>query len=489
MSGPGLNWRFIAKVLGMILIMESFFILLASGVSFIYHESDFRYLLASVGLCLTFGLILVFSGNFAEKSSIVGKRESFFTVTIAWLLFSFFGSIPFFISGSIPSFTDAFFETISGFTTTGSSILTDVESMPHGLMFWRCMTQWLGGLGVVVFTLALLPLYGGDASQLFDAETTGLFHDKFRPRVVEVAKRIWGIYMAFTFVLILLFYIGPMDLYDSICHAMTTISTGGYSTKQNSIAHWGSTYLEFVVIMFMIIGAINFSLYYFLFKKNFKRVLHDEEIRWFFGIIIVATTVIMAGLIVTNQGFGHFESFRHSLFQVVSLVTTTGFSTQDYIPWGPFFWVILLLLMVICGCAGSTSGGLKVIRMVVLVKNALNEFGRLIHPRAIIPVRLNGHVLSIDIVQRLLAFAFLYLVIILFGVMALLFIGMGFDEAIGAAITSLGNVGPGLGNYGPSGSFSELSDVAKWILSFLMLVGRLELFTVLILFTPGFWKK
>ena len=488
MSGPGLNWRFIAKVLGMILIMESFFLLLASVVSFIYHEPDFKFLLISIGFCLLFGFALVFSGNLAEKSNDIGKRESFFTVTVSWLLFSFFGSIPFFISGTIPSFTDAFFETMSGFTTTGSSILSDVESVPHGLMFWRCMTQWLGGLGVVVFTLALLPLYGGGASQLFDAETTGLFHDKFRPRVVEVAKRIWGIYMTFTVVLILLFYIGPMDLYDAICHAMTTISTGGYSTKQNSIAHWGSTYIEFVAIIFMIIGAINFSIYYFLIKKNFKRVLHDEEIHWFLGMMVVATIIISAGLIITDQA-GYFESFRNSLFHVVSLITTTGYSTHDYVAWGPFFWVILLVLMVVCGCAGSTSGGLKVVRMVVLVKNALNEFGRLIHPKAVIPVRLNGHVLSIDIVQRLLAFAFLYLVIALFAVISLLLVGMGFDEAVGAAVTSLGNVGPGLGNYGPSGSFSELSDVAKWILSFLMLVGRLELFTVLILFTPGFWKK
>jgi trk system potassium uptake protein TrkH len=351
------------------------------------------------------------------------------------------------------------------------------------------MTQWLGGLGVIVFSLVLLPLYGGEVSQLFDAETTGLFHDRFRPRVVEVAKRIWGIYMVFTVILIVLLYLGPMDLYDAVCHSMTTISTGGYSTKQNSIAHWGSTYLEFVVVIFMIVGAINFSIYYFLLKKNFKRVLHDEEIHWFLGIIITATVIVMIGLVVTNPEMRQFESFKDSLFQVVSLITTTGFSTQDYIPWGPFFWVILLVLMVICGCAGSTSGGLKVIRMVVLVKNALNEFGRLIHPRAVIPVRLNGYVLSLDLVQRLLAFAFLYVVIILLGVVALLLTGLEFDEAIGAAVTALGNVGPGLGNHGPSGSFSGLTDFAKWLLSFLMLVGRLELFTVLILFTPGFWKK
>ncbi len=489
MSGPGLNWRFIAKILGKTLVMEAFFILLCAGVSLIYQESDLKYLLITSGLCLVSGFLLILSGNFAEKSNFVGKRESFFTVTISWILFSLFGSIPFFISNAIPSFTDAFFETISGFTTTGATILTDVESMPHGLMFWRCMTQWLGGLGVIVFSLVFLPLFGGEASQLFDAETTGLFHDRFRPRVAEVAKRIWGIYMVFTLLLTLLLYAGPMNLYDAVCHAMTTISTGGYSTKQASIAHWGSAYLEFVVVIFMIIGAINFSIYYFLLKKNFKRVLQDEEIHWFLGIITTATAIVMIGLVATTPDLRHFDSFRDSLFQVVSLITTTGFSTQDYVPWGPFFWVIILVLMLICGCAGSTSGGLKVVRVVVLIKNALNEFGRLIHPRAVIPVRLNGHVLSMDVVQRLLAFVFIYLVIILFAVIALLFTGIEFDEAIGAAITAIGNVGPGLGSHGPSGSFSELTDFAKWLLSFLMLVGRLELFTVLILFTPAFWKR
>lgn len=489
MGGPGLNWRFIAKILGMTLVMESFFILIASGVSLIYSESDFKYLLISAGLCLFFGVLLVLSGNLAEKSEIVGKRESFFTVTMSWILFSSFGSIPFFISGSIPSFTDAFFETMSGFTTTGATILNDVESLPLGLMFWRCMTQWLGGLGVIVFSLVLLPLYGDEVSQLFDAETTGLTRDRFRPRVVEVAKRIWSIYMGFTLILILLLFLGPMDLYDAVCHAMTTISTGGYSTKQSSIAYWGSTYLETVMVIFMIIGAINFSIYYFLLKKNFKRVLKDEEIHWFLGIITTATLIVMIGLLVINPEMRSLESFRTSLFQVVSLVTTTGFSTQDYVPWGPFFWIILLILMLICGCAGSTSGGLKVVRIVVLVKNVLNEFGRLIHPRAVIPVRLNGNAVSMDVVQRLLAFVFLYVVIIVFGATVLLFSGVGFDEAIGAAVTSIGNVGPGLGSHGPSGSFSQLTDFAKWLLSFLMLVGRLELFTVLILFTPGFWKK
>ncbi len=489
MTGPGLNWRFIAKILGMTLSMESFFILLAALVSLFYHGPDFKYLLISAGLCLAFGLLLIFSGSLAEKSKIVGKRESFFIVTMSWILFSLFGSVPFFISGSIPSFTDAFFETISGFTTTGATILKDVESMPYGLMFWRCVTQWLGGIGVIVFSLVFLPFFGGEASQLFDAETTGLFHDRFRPRVVEVAKRIWGIYMFFTLLLILLLYLGPMNLYDAVCHAMTTISTGGYSTKQASIAYWGSSYLEIVVVIFMIISAINFSIYYFLIKKNFKRVLHDEEIHWFLGIILGATVIVMIGLVIMNPEIRHFDNFRNSLFQVVSLMTTTGFSTQDYVPWGPFFWVILLVLMIICGCAGSTSGGLKVVRVVVLIKNALNEFGRLIHPRAVIPVRLNGNALSLDVVQRLLAFVFLYLVIILFAVIALLFTGIEFDEAIGAAVTAIGNVGPGLGSHGPSGSFYELSDFAKWLLSFLMLIGRLELFTVLILFTPGFWKR
>ncbi len=489
MKGPGLNWRFIVKVLGLSLILESLFMLCASGISLAYEGWDFGYLLISTGLCVVSGALLAISGNLKKKSWNIGKRESFFTVTMTWLLCTFFGAIPFYISGAIPSFTDAYFESVSGFTTTGATILDDVESIPHGLLFWRCVTQWLGGLGVVVFSLALLPLVGGGAAQLYDAETTGLLHEKFRPRVAKVAIRIWGIYLVLTSVLFLLLYLGPMSLYDALCHALSTMSTGGYSTKQASIAYWDSAYIETVVIIFMVLGAINFSLYYFLLKKDYKRVLKDEEMHWFLGIILVATTVIALGLVISYPEIRSFDSFRSSLFQVVSLVTTTGFYTKDYVPWGPFFWVIILILMVICGCAGSTSGGLKVVRVVVLVKNTLNEFGRLVHPRAIIPVRLNGNAISMEVVQRLLAFAFLYIAIIILSVLVLLFCGVTFDEAIGASITSISNVGPGLGSHGPTGSFSGLSDFAKWYLSFLMIVGRLEIFTVLILFTPGFWKR
>ncbi len=489
MTGPGLNWKFVFKVLGMTLVLESFFMLCAAGVAYAYKGWDAQYLLMTSLLSLFCGSLLALSGDLKERVRTVGKRESFLTVTLAWVLFTFFGAIPFCISGAIPSFTNAFFETMSGFTTTGASILVDIEALPKGLLLWRSMTQWLGGIGMVVFSLALLPLLGGEAGQLMDAEMSGLIHEKFRPRVAKVAKRIWGIYMSFTLLLILLLYLGPMDLYDSVCHAFTTISTGGYSTKQASIAYWNSTYIEGVIIVFMILGATNFSLFYFLFKRNFKRVLNDEELRWFLGIIATITLLITIVLWRNHPEMQILESFRTSIFQVVSLITTTGFATTDFVPWGPFFWMLLLLSMVICGCAGSTSGGIKIVRLVVLIKNSLSEFGRLIHPKAIIPVRLNGNALSLNIIQRLLAFIFLYILILVFSFSILLFNGLSFEEAIGASVSCMGNVGPGLGMLGPSGSYAELSDFLKWFLSFLMLVGRLEIFTILILFTPGFWKK
>jgi len=378
---------------------------------------------------------------------------------------------------------------MSGFSTTGATILTAIEQLPHGLLFWRSLTQWLGGLGVVVFSLALLPLFGGGVAQLYDAETTGLTHDKFRPRVVQVAKRVWGIYVVFTLILTGLLYLGPMDLYDSVCHAFTTISTGGYSTKQASIAYWDSLYLEGITVLFMNFGATNFALYYFLINGKFKRFFKDEEFRWFLWIIGIAIALVGTVLCIQKPEMGILRSFRVTIFQVVSLITTSGFSTHDYVGWGPFFWIILLQLMIICGCAGSTSGGLKVVRFMALAKNTFNEFGRSVHPRAVIPVRVNGNALPLHVVERLLAFFFLYITVLIFSFAVLLLAGVPFEEAIAASISGLSNVGPGLGANGPLGSFADLSIFVKWYLSFLMLIGRLEIFTVLILFTPRFWKE
>lgn len=488
MARSGLNWKFVLKVTGFILILESLFIFLSAAVGKYFNGPDVWPLIISGGITFVFGVGIVLPTGLKKENSMIGKRESYLGVAVSWILFALFGAMPFYLSGSIPSFTDAYFESMSGITTTGGSILTNIDAMSHGLLFWRSLLQWLGGMGIIVFSLALLPLLGGEAAQLFDAESSGLTHDKFRPRVTQMAKRLWGIYLLFTFLSIILLWAGPMNLFDAICHGFTSISTGGFSTKQASIGYWDSVYIETVVIIFTIIGATNFTLLYFLFKGRVKKFFKDEELRWFISIIIVVSLIVGAGL-VFGKGFEAGDAFRNSVFQVVTIITTTGFSTGDFTSWGPSYLLAFTLLMVICGCAGSTSGGLKTVRAVVLAKNTISEFERLVHPRAIIPVRLNDEAVSFGVVQRLLAFAFLYICIIFVSWGILTLTGIPFVDAFGAAVSAIGNVGPGFGDLGPYGSFAEISGFAKWFLSFLMLVGRLEIFTILILFTPGFWRR
>ncbi|MCC8145545.1 MAG: TrkH family potassium uptake protein [Bacteroidales bacterium] len=488
MARSGLNWKFITKIIGFILILESLFMFCSAGVAKYYNGPDTWPFIVSGAITIVCGLVIALPSGRNHRTRIIGKRESYLSVAVSWILFAFFGALPFYLSGAIPDYTDAFFESMSGITTTGGSILTDIDSLPHGLLFWRSLLQWLGGMGIIVFSLALLPLLGGEAAQLFDAESSGLTHDKFRPRVTQMAKRLWGIYLLFTFLTIVFLWAGPMNFFDSVCHGFTTISTGGFSTKQASIAYWDSAYVETVLIVSMIIGAINFPLLYFLFKGQFKKFLKDEELRWFIAIIIVATIIVAVGLII-GKDFEYMDAFRNSVFQVVTIITTTGYSTGDFSSWGPFYLIIFTFLMIVCGCAGSTSGGLKTVRAVVLAKNTVSEFERLLHPRAIIPVRLNDSAISFGVVQRLLAFAFLYISIIFASWGILTLAGVPFVDALGASVSAIGNVGPGFGDLGPYGSFAEISVFAKWYLAFLMIVGRLEIFTILILFTPGFWRR
>jgi len=486
--GNGLNWKFVLRIGGLTLALESLFMFITAGVSYFFGEPPHPMLISGI-LTMGVGLLLALPTDLKTKIKLIGKRESYLGVTFSWVLFAAFGALPFFISREIPNYTDAFFESTSGLTTSGGSILRDVEILSKGVLFWRSLLQWLGGLGIILFSLALFPLIGGGAAQLFDAETTGLTHDRFRPRVTGMAKRLWFIYVSFTAVLIFLLIYGDMDAFDAVCQAFTTISTGGFSTKNASVAYWDSVYIESIICIFMIIGGVNFSLYYFLFKGRFKRFFKDEELRWYLGILFGASVIVALGLTYNRAGYDFVASFRESYFQVISIFTTTGFSSSDYVSWGTPYWIVILFLMLICGCAGSTSGGMKTIRAVVLAKSTFSEFKRLLHPRAIIPVRLNGNALSFDTVQRLIAFCSLYVIIILVSWCVLTLAGMTFDEAIGAAVSSISNVGPGFGANGPAGSFADCSIFAKWYLSFLMILGRLELFTVLILFTPEFWKK
>lgn len=483
-----LNIRFILKMLGVMFILETFFMLLASAVAFFYREGDESVLLLSAGILFLTGL-LCYGIGFRANEHNVGKREGMLIVTFTWIMFSFFGMLPFYLGGYIDNVTDAYFETMSGFTTTGSTILRDIEVLPKGILFWRSLTQWQGGIGIIVFTVALLPIFGGGASLMFEAETSGITKDRFLPRITQVAKRIWGVYVTLTCILVFLLWIGPMNLFDAVNHALTAISTGGYSTKNASVAYWDSAYVDYILSLFMFIGATNMSLVYFCFNGKVKRLFEDEEFR-FYAIFTLTVILITVGwLLYLGIVDDFWEGLRTATFQVVTLITTCGFATDDFIPWGPFFWFIALILMLVCGCAGSTSGGVKIGRVVVLIKMLFNQFKKQTHPNAIVPVRVNGRVVSSEAVHRVMAFVFVYITLILFGCFLFALDGMGFEESLSMSVSSLSNVGPGLGSVGPIYNFAHVPDFSKWLMSFLMLVGRLELFTVLTILLPSFWKQ
>ncbi len=483
-----INFKIVFRVIGMLLCMEAFFMIVPFLVSLWYDESDTLAFLTTIGITIVAGAMMIMTTR--NHSKHLAKREGFLIVATTWIFFSIFGMLPFIIHGCIPNVADAFFETISGFTTTGATVLTDIDSLPHGILFWRCFTQWLGGMGIILFTLAILPmLNSGGGIQLFNAETTGITHNKLRPRIGQTAKRLWGMYVAITTVLVICLVLGPMDLFDAICHAMSTTATGGYSTKQASIAYWNSAYIDYVIIFFMYISGINFSIVYFAVAKgDYKSLFKDEEVRWYTYVLILATIAIAAGLFMSGQIQGSAEgTIRSSLFQVVTNITTTGFTTANFNDWGPFYAVILFLVMFFGACAGSTSGGAKTIRLVVLIKNTVNELYRHIHPNAVVPVRVNNKVISYELVSKILAFIFVYLLVFVISSVLLSAMGLTFEEAFGCTLSCLSNIGPGFGRMGSD--FALIPDAGIWLLSFVMLVGRLELFTILIIFTPYFWKK
>jgi trk system potassium uptake protein TrkH len=476
----------ILRVLGSLLYIESFFLALALIVSIIYGEDDIRAFVITIGIALSVGFFSQIITRRSDKE--IKKREGYIIVSLVWLFFSGIGSLPFIISGYIPNFTNAFFETMSGFTTTGSSILDNIESLPHGLLFWRSIIQWMGGMGIIVLSLIILPILGIGGMQLFSAEVPGPVPDKLHPRVKETAKRLWFLYIVLTLTETLLLSLGGMGLFDSVCHSFTTMATGGYSTKQASVAYWDSAYIHYVISIFMIIAGTNFTLIYFGMKLKFRKIFSNEEFKYYIGFILVFTIIIGFTLYMTSNS-GIEKSFRDALFQVSSIITTTGYITSDYMTWFPFTVTLIFMIMFIGGSAGSTGGGMKVMRIVLILKNSLMEFKRLIHPHAIVPVRYNNMPLKSQVVTNVLAFAVIYILIFVIGTIVMSAMGLELNTSMSAVITSLGNIGPGLGEVGPSYSFSGIPAAGKWFLSFLMLVGRLEIFTVLILITPIFWKK
>jgi trk system potassium uptake protein TrkH len=469
---------------------------ITSSVSAIYGDNDIVLILVSAAITILTGIILRFLFHKSDKS--IGKREGYIIVSLGWIFFSVFGAIPFILTKQIPSCTDAFFETMSGFTTTGASILTpeDYSCLSHGLMFWRCMTQWLGGMGIIVLSLLILPALGIGGYQLFVAEVPGPTPDKLHPRIKETAKRLWAIYLIFTCSEALLLFIGGMNLYDAVCHSFTTMATGGYSTDPGSIKAFDSPFIHYVMTLFMMIAGINFSLSYLGMHFRFKQVFRDEEFRFYLFFIGIFTLIITALLYLKNDSTIE-ESFRYSVFQVVSVMTTTGYVTADYcninpdfgLVWMPVATMLLFLLMFFGGSAGSTGGSIKIVRITLLFKNIITELKRLIHPNAVIPTRLNGKAVPTGIVSNVLAFTSFYMLTV--GISVIVISSMGYDPetSLGAVAATLGNIGPGIGNVGPDFNYSDFPGFGKWFLSFLMLIGRLELFTVLILFSPSFWRQ
>lgn len=460
-----------------------------SGIPFsVYYQDNDIYVLLICGISTSLiGIFLWFITRKTERADI-GKREGYLIVSLGWIVMSLFGAVPFVVHGSIPSYIDAFFEIMSGFTTTGASILNDIEALPHGLLFWRSISQWIGGMGIIVLSLAILPLLGIGGMQLYAAEVPGITKDKFHPRVKETAKRLWGIYVIFTSLEAILLMIAGMNFFDAINHSFTTLATGGFSTKNASTAYYTNPLIQYILIVFMFLAGTNFTLHYFALHRNFSFIKTNDEFKTYSLFILIAAIVIM----ILHHPYLNIpleEKFRQSLFHVVSLVTTTGYVSSDYENWAIFSRMVFFVLLFIGGCAGSTGGSMKIVRHYLLFKNGFLELKRLVHPRAIIPVRVNNKTIPPEIISNVQAFFILYILIFVLSSIILSISGLDFLTAIGASATCLGNVGPGIGTVGPVANFSHLSDFAKILLSFLMLIGRLELFTVLVIFSPSFWRR
>ncbi|MBK7409111.1 MAG: TrkH family potassium uptake protein [Saprospirales bacterium] len=481
-----INFTPISSFVGILLILVGILMLTALPFSLNYPGGNWEAFVYSSAITITVGTILWLVKFKNDKS--ITKRDGYLIVTIGWFSMVAFGSLPYLIGGSIPSLTDAIFETASGVTTTGASILTDIESMPKDILFWRSLTQWIGGLGIIVLTVAIFPLLGFGGIELFSAESPGPTSDKIHPRIQETAKRLWLIYLGLTMLLTGLLWIMDMDFFDAINHAFTTMSTGGFSPQNESLAAYDIPRVQYTLILFMFLAGTNFTVLYLFVTAQFKKVAINDEFKYYLFFTLLFAGLITV-LVLWNTDITGEKAFRDSLFQVVSLMTTTGYVSANYLEWGNAVLVLVIILLFLGGSAGSTAGGIKVIRHLVFMKNSFLEFKRILHPRAIVPLRLNGQIVRPQVMTHILVFLLIYLIMFIFGTFVLTVFGLDLETSIGAVATSLGNVGPGIGKVGPVDNFAWLPEGVKWVLSFFMLLGRLELFTILVLFTPFFWKS
>ncbi len=494
-----LNFKIISHLMGLLLMVNGGFMLLSACVSWYYNDGVLVEMFWSGTVALGVGALVMLATKNHRKE--IQKREGYIIVTFGWIFMALIGTLPYLFTGAIPSFTNAFFETMSGYTTTGSTILTDVEVLPRGVLFWRSITHWIGGMGIIVLAIAILPLLGIGGMQLFAAEAPGPSGDKLHPRITDTAKRLWLIYVGYTVAETVLLKIAGMSFFDAINHSLATVSSGGFSTKNASVSYWNhNPTVQYIIIIFMFLAGSNFVLSYFAFKRKFQKIFQDEEFKLYalfvLGLSIVAALIIYfkADVLVSSiqhpMVLGAFESaVRHALFQVLSIITTTGFVSADYTLWTPFLTIFFFGMMFLGGCAGSTSGGIKIMRHLIMIKNGVMEFKRTLHPHAILPVRYNGKAVPQPIVFNILGFFILYMLSFIVGTLVFSWLGLDFQTALGGAASSIGNVGPALGHIGPVNNYAHLPEAAKWWSTFLMLIGRLELFTVLILLTPFFWRN
>ena len=484
----------ILNILGAMLALTGFTMMVPSLIAWSYNEPDLVGHLQSMGICMGIGIPVWL---FTRKSRSLNNKDGFAIVTLAWLLIALAGAMPFYLSGAIPNFTDAWFESMSGVTTTGASIIGNpntlphlpngIESLTHGVLYWRSFIQWIGGMGIIVFTIAILPLLGAGGVQLFKAEVPGPVADKIRPRVKETAKILWMVYVGLTAAEAILLSISGMPWFDAICHAFTTMPTGGFSTQNASIAAYANPAIHYIIILFMFIAGVNFTLHFRALTGNIKLCFKDPEFLTYIGITFAATLFIFLN-IASAQGDWTHDNFLSSLFQSVSILTTTGYGSADYEIWPFFSQFLILILMFIGGMGGSTAGGMKVARIILLVKYAATETRRMLHSRAIIPIRIGDRYIGEDVVRNTLGFFLFYMSI--FGITALILTTLNLDieSAIGAAASAIGNIGPGLGAFGPTDNYALLHPIGKWMLTFCMLLGRLEIFTIMVLFSRTFWK-
>ncbi|MHC1777183.1 MAG: TrkH family potassium uptake protein [Lentimicrobium sp.] len=478
--------RPIIKIIGILLMIESLFMLSCLPFSIYYGSLDLEPILISAAITFGFGGVMWLTRRKYDQRDL-GKREGYLIVSMTWIIISLFGALPYYISGAIPSFTDAYFETMSGFSTTGASILRDIEIVPKGLLFWRSMTHWIGGMGIIVLSIAILPFLGFGGMSLFWAEVPGPEKEKLHPRIAVTARRLWGIYAALTLAMVIMQLLGGMNLFESLCHAFGALSSGGFSPKNTSLAGY-SPYIQYVAILFMFLAGTNFTLHYLLIRGEVRKSLSGQEFKSYLLVLLIPSVIIALALFF-ERGCGIEQAWRGALFNVVSIVTCTGFANEDYMLWPHFAWFIIFLLMFSGGMAGSTSGGIKIVRHLLLFKNLGMVLKKLLHKSAVIPVRLDNKTVNPLIIHNVLAIFFLYIITFAIGSLLLTVTGLDVISSMGSVVSCMGGIGPGLATTGPVANYAHLHDFAKWVLSFMMLLGRLELFTLFIIFHPAFWKR